>query len=50
MYIDANKKDPDTYSETLHKYHGLLWNKKLPTGRLFDLEKIELSTTEIRIF
>lgn len=39
MYSDSNKKDPDTFSEILHKYHGLLWEKILPNGCLFDLEK-----------
>jgi len=39
MDIDANGKDPDTYSKTLHEYHSLLWNKKLPNGELFNLDK-----------
>jgi hypothetical protein len=43
MYSDSNKKDPDTFSETLHKYHGLLWGKKLPNGCFFHLEQALLS-------
>lgn len=39
MYSDSNKKDPDTYSETLHKYHYLLWEKKLPGGNVLNLIK-----------
>lgn len=34
---DAFGKDPDTYSATLRRYHQLLWSKRLPRGRLFDL-------------
>ncbi|MDB4450858.1 hypothetical protein N9121_00750 [Pseudomonadales bacterium] len=30
-------KDPDSFSPTLRKYHGLLWSKKLPAGDLFRL-------------
>jgi hypothetical protein len=32
------KKDPDTYSETLRRYHKLLWSKPLPNGARFKLE------------
>lgn len=39
MYLDANKKDPDTYSKTLHNYHYLLWNKQLPNGESFGLKQ-----------
>src|SRR5688572_25018489 len=30
-------KDPDRYSETLRRYHKLLWSKRLPTGDFFEL-------------
>ena len=39
MYLDANKKDPDTYSKTLHNYHHLLWNRQLSNGESFDLKQ-----------
>ena len=31
------KKDPDSHSPTLRRYHKLLWSKVLPGGSLFDL-------------
>ena len=31
-------KDPDTYSETLRRYHKLLWSKPLPNGTVLKLE------------
>jgi hypothetical protein len=31
-------KDPDTYSETLRRYHKLLWSKCLPCGSFFGLD------------
>ena len=31
-------KDPDTCSDTLRKYHRLLWSKPLPNGARFELE------------
>jgi hypothetical protein len=31
------KKDPDTHSPTLRRYHRLLWSKPLPNGHRFDL-------------
>ena len=37
MYTDSANKDPDTYSNLLHKYHFLLWNKQLPNGNNFNL-------------
>lgn len=37
MYTDSANKDPDTYSNLLHKYHFILWNKKLPNGNSFNL-------------
>ena len=32
-------KDPDTHSRTLRRYHQLLWNKPLPSGKVFELEE-----------
>jgi hypothetical protein len=29
--------DPDLYSPTLRQYHKILWNKKLPNGKTFNL-------------
>ncbi len=31
------KRDPDTWSPTLCRYHKLLWSKPLPSGVIFDL-------------
>ena len=31
-------KDPDTFSDTLRRYHKLLWSKPLPNGANFELE------------
>jgi hypothetical protein len=31
-------KDPDTFSQTLCRYHQLLWSKRLPSGELFELD------------
>ena len=31
-------KDPDSFSPTLRKYHHILWNKKLPNGKIFSLD------------
>ncbi|MFV2198820.1 DUF6994 family protein [Nocardiopsis sp. LOL_012] len=30
-------KDPDAYSDTLHRYHRTLWSRDLPDGTRFDL-------------
>lgn len=30
--------DPDSYSPTLRQYHRTLWSKRLPDGRMFDLD------------
>ena len=30
-------KDPDSHSPTLRRYHRLLWSKRLPNGRHFEL-------------
>lgn len=35
--LGASKRDPDTYSKTLQKYHQLLWSKKLPNGEQMEL-------------
>ena len=36
--LDCPGKDPDTYSETLRRYHKLLWSKPLPNGAVLKLE------------
>tara|TARA_B100000886_G_scaffold247583_1_gene174308 strand:+ start:79 stop:798 length:720 start_codon:yes stop_codon:yes gene_type:complete len=39
FYTDTPKgKDPDTYSDTLRKYHQFLWSKPLPNGVVFNLD------------
>ena len=39
FYSDTPKgKDPDSFSDTLRKYHQLLWNKPLPNGSVFNLD------------
>ncbi|SEJ12677.1 hypothetical protein SAMN04488018_11310 [Myroides marinus] len=37
VYSDANGGDPDSTSATLRKYHKILWDKKLPNGKNFEL-------------
>ena len=37
VYTDANGGDPDSTSPTLRSYHKMLWSKKLPNGKLFEL-------------
>jgi len=32
--------DPDTHSETLRRYHRLLWSKPLPSGVVFELDDV----------
>ena len=45
FYLDTPKgKDPDSYSDTLRRYHKLLWNKPLPNGIVFNLD---LKTSKI---
>ncbi len=34
---DAHGKDPDSYSETLQRYHQKLWSKELPCGEKMQL-------------
>jgi hypothetical protein len=36
---DYPRRDPDTRSPTLRRYHRLLWSKALPNGRTFDLSE-----------
>jgi hypothetical protein len=31
-------KDPDIYSQTLRRYHKVLWSKQLPCGKIFTLD------------
>lgn len=35
---DAGSGDPDKHSPTLRRYHKLLWSKRLPNGKFFDLD------------
>ena len=45
FYSDTPKgKDPDSYSETLRKYHQFLWSKSLPNGSIF---KLDIKTPKI---
>jgi hypothetical protein len=38
FYTDTpSKKDPDSHSPTLRKYHKMLWSKTLPNGHYFEL-------------
>jgi hypothetical protein len=32
-----DRKDPDSYSKTLRRYHSQLWSKSLPNGSVFTL-------------
>lgn len=36
--LDSDGKDPDGHSLTLNTYHRTLWNKRLPNGKLFQVE------------
>ena len=38
MSDTPNGKDPDSYSNTLRKYHQFLWSKPLPNGSIFNLD------------
>lgn len=42
--FDSHGKDPDVYSETLKKYHKILWNKPLPNGKIFNLRDDKVGT------
>jgi len=35
---DSQGRDPDSFSSTLKEYHKILWSKKLPNGKLFNLD------------
>jgi hypothetical protein len=35
---DAGRKDPDRFSETLRRFHKVLWSKPLPSGAHFHLD------------
>jgi hypothetical protein len=37
---DSNGRDPDSASPTLRIYHQQLWSKALPSGVLFNLERV----------
>jgi len=37
---DAGGKDPDSHSQTLRRYHRLLWSKTLPDGTFFALKDL----------
>jgi hypothetical protein len=37
VYTDAQGEDPDSTSQTLRKYHKILWSKTLPNGKRFEL-------------
>lgn len=36
---ESKGRDPDRWSPTLQAYHQILWSKKLPNGKLFNLTK-----------
>ena len=38
FYTDSNGGDPDSTSQTLHRYHKILWAKPLPNGESFELD------------
>jgi len=44
VYSDSGGKDPDSHSPTLKKYHKILWNKPLPSGKIFMLSDTESDT------
>lgn len=48
VYDDSYGNDPDTYSPTLNHYHFLLWNKLLPSGKMFMLEKVITSKFHLK--
>ena len=31
------RRDPDSHSPTLRRYHKILWSKLLPNGKIFEL-------------
>lgn len=34
---DSGGKDPDAHSQTLRRYHRILWSRRLPSGATFEL-------------
>jgi hypothetical protein len=44
FYSDSGGKDPDSHSPTLKKYHKILWNKPLPSGKIFSLSDTDSSS------
>jgi hypothetical protein len=41
---EAGKRDPDSYSATLQRYHQLLWSKELPSGQMFGLAPVRVGS------
>lgn len=39
---EAGRRDPDSHSATLRRYHQLLWSKPLPSGVMFDLTPVRV--------
>jgi len=37
---ESKGRDPDRWSNTLQEYHRILWNKPLPNGKVFTLNKV----------
>lgn len=37
FYSDSKGRDPDSASQTLKKYHKILWSKPLPNGKILEL-------------
>lgn len=47
---DSYGKDPDSYSDTLGKYHQILWSKELPDGRKLILDDNLRNVSDVGIF
>lgn len=43
-------KDPDGFSALLNQHHALLWSKKLPNGRLFNLDGVRDKTGKFILY
>lgn len=41
---EVGKRDPDSHSATLQRYHQLLWSKALPSGHTFDLVPVRVGS------
>ena len=41
---EVGKRDPDSHSRTLQRYHQVLWSKPLPSGRVFALEPVRVGS------